>query len=161
MSNQNQFEITQKIHQELDKLTETTGIKIEVDFDKYHGHNLLPDTIDCISSDLAYYLAIDNNFEYLCGAIQESQIRQILIAFEEKLGENEENKQDKFLLEIQKKRKKRDLTIETLLESLIEKTPDTKSKALCQKWLNGIKPLFDQNPTQVLTELLEILQNIK
>ena len=161
MSNQNQFEITQKIHQELDKLAKTTGIKVEIDFDKYHGHNLLPDTIECISSDLAYYLAIDNNFDYLCGAIQEPQIKQILIAFEEKLGENPVHIQDKILLKIQKDRKSRDSLIEKLLESLIEQTAETKSEALCQKWLDGIKPLFDQNPTQVLTELLEILQTIK
>ena len=34
------------------------------------------------------------------------------------------------------------------------------SEALCNKWLDGLTPLFDSEPVPVLKELLEILENL-
>jgi hypothetical protein len=65
-------------------------------------------------------------------AIQAPQIRAILLAFEEVLGS-------------------------------IPFAPlrlNTKAKALCSKWLDGLIPLIDREPETVLTELLEILKSI-
>ena len=159
MSNQNHFEITQKIHQELDKLAKTTGIKIKSDFPVVESDNTL----------IFHYKRMT------C-----FQIKQILIAFEEILGESDEIKNEKMCLgmteitydffkkgkigggnsvEIDELNFKNSIARhEGLIANFLIKT---QSEALCQKWLNGIKPLFDQNPTQVLTELLEVLQNIK
>lgn len=149
MSNQIQFEITQKIHQELDKLAKTTGIKVESDFPVVESDNTL----------IFHY----KRMTYF-------QIRQILIAFEEKLGENPEYKKRQIQKNILEEGKEKDGTdFEVLMykmayknsSDLLKLTPQTQSEALCQKWLGGLEPLFDQNPTQVLTELLEILQTIK
>jgi hypothetical protein len=40
----------------------------------------------------------------------------------------------------------------------LNNTPKTKSEALCAKWLDGLTPLFDTSPEQVLSKLLEILK---
>ena len=34
------------------------------------------------------------------------------------------------------------------------------SEALCQKWLDGLNPLITTNPDQVLSELIEVLENL-
>ena len=161
MSNQNQFEITQKIHQELDKLAKTTGIKIEVE--STYGWIIEPDGV---------FNSQYNDFQDAKAliAIEPPQIKQILIAFEEKLGENPEYKKRQIQKNILEEGKEKDGTdFEVLMykmayknsSDLLKLTPQTQSEALCQKWLDGLNPLFDSNPTQVLTELLEVLQNIK
>ena len=88
MSNQiqTQYKLTQKIIQKLDELAETTGIKVELDFNKYFGLHKITNALVCISDYLAYHLAIDEKFEYLCGAFEERQIKDVLIAYEGKLG---------------------------------------------------------------------------
>jgi len=44
---------------------------------------------------------------------------------------------------------------ETELQSL----PQSKAEALCKKWLDGLKPLFDREPGTVLEELINVLEN--
>ena len=46
------------------------------------------------------------------------------------------------------------------LEGRIQALKESQAEALCQKWLDGLEPMFETNPDQVLGELLEILKGI-
>jgi hypothetical protein len=41
-----------------------------------------------------------------------------------------------------------------------EKVKQNQVEALCQKWLDGLNPLIDREHKTVLTELIQILENI-
>jgi len=87
----------------------------------------------------------------LIPAIQEKQIRQILLAFQEVLGKcqnwNElyKDKKDKFDYS--------DLAI-------FAKVLPITSPNLCERWLNGLNPMFDQEPKKVLEELTTIIEQL-
>jgi hypothetical protein len=98
--------------------------------------------------------------------IQADQIRQILLTFKDILGENPQLKK---ALERHKDTTNRDTLLETYNKQffvtfadgeIIENGFLSQAQALCQKWLDGLTPLFDREPEKVLTELLEILQKI-
>lgn len=102
--------------------------------------------------------------EFVCPVLKLPQIRQILIGLKKVLGENPEYKQDRWLLDnLNKRYENKELTEYSLiacLKSSVEKTPKSQAEALCQKWLDGLEPLFDREPETVLQELIEILENL-
>lgn len=216
------YEITQQIHTELARLAESTGIKVEIesDFSIVEFSNNL---VKCYFGELIYYndgtVSIDETTtrlgkhvlgKVICPVIQSNQIKQILIAFEDVLGESdvtdeffdflkvEEDEDDYSHLAIAKwssedldryfedeekdgcehvyNRKDPNISIKLSLDSLednnwhrerqlfekiYQKLLKSQSKQLCQKWLDGLNPLFETEPEKVLTELLEILESIK
>jgi hypothetical protein len=103
--------------------------------------------------------------------MEAKQIRQILVAFKDILGENPE-------IEIfEKAIKGNEVKISSPayldtewvkvfkihnegLEIIKKMTPKSQAEVLCQKWLDGLEPLIETNPEQVLNELLEILKTI-
>ena len=131
MFNQTQFEITQKIHQELNKLAKTTGIKVDL----RRCENFWYEVFDCNGkiTQIVY-----NKFKKLDNTILEKlYFKEICESFES-------------------------LEFLFILHSFKEKTPnDFSLSEFYEKCFNNSNSLFDQNPTQVLIELLEILQNIK
>jgi hypothetical protein len=87
---------------------------------------------------------IQDNQGYLCSVIEVPQIRQILLAFKDILGDNPEytkyskSAQFHYFLTLQK----------------------NYAEALCHKWLDGLNPLFAREPETVLQELIQILKNL-
>ena len=45
-------------------------------------------------------------------------------------------------------------------QAMIDILPKSQAEALCQKWLGGLKPLFNRESKTVLQELVEILENL-
>jgi len=93
-------------------------------------------------------------------AIDPPQIRQILQAFEGVLGDNPEY--------IKKFEELTDIANELGFDecpkcgtNIFHQTEEKNySQALCQKWLDGLNPMFDSEPEKVLEELNEILENL-
>jgi hypothetical protein len=143
----NLFELTKKLHQTIQEKAEKHGLetKIKNIFREceYFFYEIfdVEGTITQRLSSVYLYEPIGRReppFKRLCPAIQAPQIRQILLAFKEVLGESEEIK-----------------------ELNIKNTPNRfYVDELCSRWLDGLEPLFVREPETVLTELLEILKNI-
>jgi hypothetical protein len=150
----NLYNLTAQIHQNLQKVCEKYGLeKLEIESD----YILLPD--DCGPRIFIGGASLRNEIP----AIQSPQIRQILLAFKEVLGENPNFK----LLE--NAIKENQLLCNNKYTGLITVSdiflldgglpiPKSQAEALCQKWLDSLTPMFDREPETVLTELLELLE---
>jgi len=101
-------------------------------------------------------------------AIQAPQIRQILLALQDELGENPEYKRVKADLDHEWKLSLLDSEISKQVSETIRifggfilvGIPEKQSEALCKKWVDTLTPLFDKDPEKVLTEFLELLENL-
>ena len=114
-------------------------------------------------------------------AIQHLQIRQILFNLQGVLEENKEsvkklkqiystkyNHKSIEFFEIIQEAKSINSLVDTLEDfnyheerKLIDELlPKSQAEALCQKWLGGLKPLFNRESKTVLQELVEILENL-
>jgi len=91
-------------------------------------------------------------------AIQAPQIKQILLAFQEVLGENPEHIKFDGFLNTPFENEKEMLDVANTC-GLIQKAK-SKAEALCQKYLNELNPMFDREPIQVLEELTEIINKL-
>jgi|GEM_PF-3758553 len=96
--------------------------------------------------------------------IEEPQIREILIALQEELGENPTyslvyNMEINLLKHSKMSEANKKSDVQHRINPLFIGFP-TRSETFCNKWLDGLKPLFDTDPIAVLTELLEILTNL-
>jgi hypothetical protein len=90
-------------------------------------------------------------------AIQAPQIRQILLAFQEAL-ENDLNEPHTMFVKCEYCGFESDCK-----EDIDTSNTDnyiSKAEALCAKYLDGLNPMFDREPIQVLEELTEIINNI-
>ncbi len=169
------YELDQKVYTKVQEKAAKHGKEIKVESDKIFV--LVNETKDYIILDKEYYQYRINSQDYSisrykedsCPAIQEKQIRQILLAFSEELGGNPEL--DTLCSQL-------NCTFEDVVlvaKAQIEILPQTNTKALADNWfslqeIDGqvVPSLFDQtdeqgNPTgqiQVLTELLEVLENL-
>jgi hypothetical protein len=170
----NIYNLTKQIHTNLLKVCEKYGLeKLKIESEKYiytNSNILLP-----IDQNTGDYQKLDKPYY---PAIQPPQIRQILVHLQGVLGENPEYAETSNSLneDIQKNRKL--ITnisindwaeVECLIqindgigykEAKLEILPKSQAEALCQKWLDGLTPLFDTNPVAVLTELNEVLENL-
>lgn len=151
----NLYRITKEIHGLLPKVEEAKNVKFEIRFEKF------------IDGRLQGYIEGD----YYAGHSDQAslfELRQILKALEGVLGKG------KMCL---------DLEIIEYEDQLPEMTQkefnywhdhswvdivrvgykpywETKAEAPCQKWLDGLDPLFDREPETVLTELRNVLKTL-
>lgn len=173
----NLYNLTQQLHQTIQEKAEKHGLKIEIK-NKFEWV-ITPYDYEGNEYDLLEHGSLGSG--YLV-SIQATQIRQILLAFKEVLGESEEILENKKELE---RLLGKDNTLDylknimdeaeylnqfvdnnqdraiTQLESNIKNTPNQfYVDELCSRWLDGLEPLFDREPENILTELLEILKSI-
>jgi hypothetical protein len=147
-----QYQLTKQIHEILPKVEKKCKVKIKIESD------FMIDEFGCHH----FCGGLTSQFKdqhWMTILIKAPQIRQILMALERVLGEN-----PKFLsLEYQIESLVDDNgenRIARLLERQLGKTKYMKAQALCQYWLDGLDPLFNQKPETVLKELLKILENL-
>jgi hypothetical protein len=179
----NTYQLTKKIYELLPQVKDKYGLEFEIESD-YWYHT--PKKSD-FKNRIFHYSEISNHFynfetkhlkDYFIPAIQEPQIRQILVVLSRVLGENpekysEQSEANFWLTEIEKwleTKKTKVNNQEFFLNKAIYQygvrigkllvIPDSKAEALCQKWLGGLKPLFNRESKTVLQELVEILENL-
>lgn len=151
------YELNQKINDLLPKVAQRYGINIDIKSEYYIKNNgqIIPviDTskdraedfydsynkiVVCWGSETGVRAVVwDDQYNQKEQAlwipsIQSQQIRQILNALEETMGFIPFN----------------------------SPLTNTRSKALCRNWLDGLTPLIDTNPDQVLEELLDELNQL-
>ena len=186
-----QYQLTKQIHAIIPKLAEKYGKKINIKNDKilyvdtenWTGIEECTLGVHSISIDAGvldirehqFGRSIENYNDWI-PKIEELQIRQILLAVKDELGDNPEYAEMLILknkyadatnvlcypsaVADEYKMKADRLAKKIAYEILLEKTIVYKSEALCNKWLDGLTPLFDSEPVIVLKELLEILENL-
>lgn len=156
------YELTKQIHNILPKVEEKYRVKIKV-----NNENWWLETWDDTGGIFIGDIDTEES-RRLCPAIESNQIRQILVALENKLQNSMSDKARRFGPKSRQKviaylhdpeyplpEKIKKYCIEYLL---CKKQPT--SLELCNRWLDGLTPLFDREPETVLTELLEILENL-
>lgn len=103
--------------------------------------------------------------EFVCPVIESPQIRQILIGLKDVLGDNADYKKERYNW-VKNKNDERFIAdnkkdcvfvINYKIDKIYKKS---QAEALCQKWLDGLNPLFEREPKTVLQELIEILENL-
>lgn len=139
----NLYNLTKSIHNEVERINPKLGLEIEIESDYF--------LIDYENGEIGKFgeseiKIIAQKFESLGAgkceyipAIQAPQIRQILVGLKEVL--------------------KTEIKYDSMFGDMWITNPNTANN-LCQKWLDGLEPLFDREPENVLNELLEILKNI-
>lgn len=160
----NLYPLRARIHELLPQINQKYGLEIEVESDFYwyvetsyfEGVHKRP---GCFYKDDGFYERV---FDAAIDDIQAPQIRQILVGLQEVLGENPElhskrlDNYSEFLEAF-----KNDTPIEAKYTELKnEAIPEFQAEVLCQKWLDGITPLFDREPEPVLQELVEVLEHL-
>lgn len=131
------YELTKQIH----KLLPQIGKEIEVKNSEWYFTELFKNNkIEKITyghkhPDVYYEVIVKSNVKSFdiskdLPAIQAPQIRQILVALQEVLGLG------------------------------YTQPHKTKAQALCQRWLDGLHPLFHREPETVLQELVEVLEKV-
>lgn len=178
----NIYELTKKIHETIDLINAKYGLEIEIKSDNdtviYETgminadgsaeiNKAKIDYCECyisgtgelmrLSSNnfVAFTLAEDWQFE-----IGEYQIKQILNALKDLLGENPEYEELENAIKNLYKDGGYDRYVMCVTHIVNKYIPQSQAEALCQKWLDGLNPIFDSNPEMVLTELLEVLENL-
>jgi hypothetical protein len=155
----NLYNLTQQLHQTIKEKAEKHGLELEIKNRHYIFEDV--ETIFYRDYELSY-----PDFKIL---IEAPQIRQILLAFKEVLGENpkiEETKKDinnlpnKLKILSEKEKLITTVSIKIATNVSINFIPKTQAEALYNKWLDGLEPLFYREPETVVTELLEILKSI-
>jgi len=157
-----QYELTKQIHAILPLIAEKYGKEIVLTGDfvwlkkdgQYKIHH---------KQYSAVLLMVEKEIKIKSLAIQAPQIRQILLALQDELGKNPEiHKKDVMLKQISETdfsdyRKGIEMGLATHAKNNL---PWYYSEVLCHKWLDGLNPLFDSEPITVLTEFLEVLENL-
>jgi hypothetical protein len=177
----NILKTTKQIHDTIDKINQKYGLEIDIESDNViyqtgkinvDGSAVINkakiDYCECYISETGELMRLSsNNFVAFTLAkdwqyeIGEYQIKQILIALKDVLGEDDISKQLKVYAEKWLKIGGRNAGKHTeLLYERWYSLPKTVAEALCKKWLDGLNPLFDSDREKVLEELLEILQNL-
>ena len=142
------YETTEKIHEVIDLINEKYSLEIDIISDNnnviYYTDIVVNTTINCSEnyiSDTGELMSLDSNnyigftlAEDWQFAIGEKQIKQILVGFKDLLGDTKE------------------------YEDMI--VAKSQAEVLCHKWLDGLNPMFESEPELVLTELLEMLENM-
>jgi len=160
------YTATQNCLETVQKKAKELGLEIEIESDYYWYERVKTyqwkDIIEKRTSEpvIINQIEVDElHGEYnLCPAIQEKQIRQILLAFQEVLGENPEHIKFDGFLNTPFENEKEMLDVANTC-GLIQKAK-SKAEALCQKYLNELNPMFDREPIQVLEELTEIINKL-
>ncbi len=178
----NTYQLTQQIHQQVHRIAEEKGIKFEIENYKYlypKDKFSFKDQRTILDEDDNFYLSYRYNEEgYSPTPLidSEKQIKQILVAVKNILGLNVDwsvIKRDLKLLQFvsistdfstfylnEVNSKVYAFGKKSYLEGRIQALKESQAEALCQKWLDGLEPMFETNPDQVLGELLEILKGI-
>lgn len=164
----NTHQLTAKIHQLLPQVCAKNNIKqIEVEFDFV----LSPEGKKIPKWEIVKDITIQNKQDYI-PAIEEPQIRQTLVGLQEVLGENpeytEEQKHWERLMDGDPDEDEESMLYEgtdncpwcNIEYCTANKHPKTQAEALCQRWLDGLNPLFDREPLTVLQEWEELLLNL-
>jgi len=176
-----QYQLTKKIHAIIPKLAEKYNKEVELTSSGYYLAKY-----PALGKDGKIYSKYERLSEFQGRStyrleefpeIVSSQIRQILIAFEDVLTGKPKvkNELDFFELHIgdcirefflYEKVKEGitnqiELAVRDLHKEFVGKSnPESFVQAFCQKWLDGLTPLFDKEPETVLEELLEILTKL-
>ena len=89
-------------------------------------------------------------------AIDGPQVKHILKAFKDELGENPESLTYDYYEDDYP-------NVHQAFEDGVThgQTPKLRAEALCKEWLDGLDPLIESEPEQVLRELTKILSNCK
>jgi hypothetical protein len=92
--------------------------------------------------------------------IEEKQIRQILVGLQKVFEKNPDyDKRYNDFYDIIDDGISTSEDIHNFLE-LFQLPLESQAEALCQKWLGSLTPMFDTNPTGVLEEMVEVLENL-
>lgn len=138
----NLYTLTARIHELLPLINQKYGLEIEVKQEKKFiiEDGRIFDPKEIIDRIRGKILTRDGVYP----AIQTPQIRQILLALKDVLGDRAR------------------WFFKNILggQDLERPFPNTVSEALCQRWLEGLNPLFDREPEFVLSELREVLENL-
>jgi hypothetical protein len=158
------YQLTAKLHKLIQEKAKKHGLEVEIERNSEEfWYKILDDngTITQRIGSVYLYEQIGKtpSFKRLCPAIQAPQIRKILLAFQEVLGENIDYSYETLVYNF-KFSEDRTLIEKNLMERLVTDCPKTRADFLCRRWLDGLEPLFSVNPETVLTELLETLKNI-
>jgi hypothetical protein len=142
------YTLTQQIHKTIDLINKKYGLEINIyyylSYSSYKDENDYTVVESWRCKDKSVY---DSFF-----LIEEKQIKKILNALKDVLGENPK------YTEIEKH-----CTYEECSEcGSVDTNPEIYlySTALCHKWLDGLNPMFESEPEKVLEELLEVLQKL-
>ena len=156
------YTLTKKIHEAIEKINQKYGLEIDIKSDNdnviYETDIAVNTTIncgECYISDTGELMSLDSN-NYIGFTLAEdwqftingNEIKQILNALQDLLGENPE------YTEMEKH-----CTYEECSEcGSVNINPEiySYSIALCHKWLDGLNPMFESEPVKVLEELLEL-----
>ena len=146
------YELNKQINDLLPKVAQRHGIKIEIELT-----NKALVTMTSYSKEF-YSVCIGENQDlklqrnYICPLIEAPQIKQILNALKGVLGEN-----PKYTLFVGLDDNWHATNSRNDIFASVHKT---KSDALCAKWLDSLNPLIDTNPEQVLSELVDVLNQL-
>ena len=168
----NTYQLTKKIYELLPQVTAKYGLmEFEIESD-YWYHT--PKKSD-FKNRIFHYSEISNHFynfetkhlkDYFIPAIQHLQIRQILFNLQGVLGENPEythyfNATNRMIaIAVINELEEQYKYMNGYGQAMIDILPKSQAEALCQKWLGGLKPLFNRESKTVLQELVEILENL-
>ena len=158
------YELTKEIHELLTQVCTKNNIEqIEIGSDYY----LLPDDCEPRIS------AGGDSFDKEISAIQEPQLRQILVGLQVVLGKDKgkhsvsikkidltQNGNFIFVYDYESGDYQSNSGDYFRIDILYDNKKNTQAEAFCQKWLDGLKPLFDREPITVLTELRDILKDL-
>lgn len=163
------YQLTQSIHQQLQRIEKEKGIEIEVEGEYYFSQDGQKWNKDF------ELIPWEVNLSDYIPEIQEPQIKQILVALSDVLGRNPDwdNYTEDLIAyicyfdalntkstEIKNKFEKIKENMKKMTKMCSEYIPLDKASMLCIRWLDGLDPLFTREPETVLGELLEILQSI-
>jgi hypothetical protein len=132
---QNTYPLQAHIRKLLPQVKAKYGLKFEVKFDFV----LSSEGKKIPKWEIVKNTTIQNKQDYI-PEIAEKQIRQILVGLQDVLGG-------------------KTIPYESMYGTM-SMYNDNNAENLCQKWLGNLQPMFDTNPTRVLEELIELLENL-
>lgn len=146
------YDLTKQIHQLIEKINEKYGLIINIKYSGYVHDCLFPEPRLERYKEPVYY------------QIKPHHIRHILLSLSDTLDENyfnqetanEEAKQQNYFSSAELS----DAFERGYYSCLLNFHHKTIAEALCQKWLDGFNPMIDTDPEKVLSELLEVLENL-
>jgi hypothetical protein len=156
------YEQTFQIHKFLDIVKAIHSLNFNIEGDKFWAYRNTSGEL-YLSSNAEI---VNNKYYVTLPAIEESQIRQILVGLEGVLGSNPE------WVEMERERRsfmnhrlgnllQKDFSEkERYLMVKLQLVTSSQAEALCSRWLDGLRPMFEKEPEKVLTELLEILKKL-
>lgn len=150
----NIYSLTKNLHEIVQEKAKKFGKEIKIESNKYYVEHHKNDEINGVE---LYYIP------------EAPQIRQILIAFQDELGDNQV-----FLKFYKRAGVTYDISNNLLgvedgngnwyemspEEWGLSPIPKSQAEALCHRWLDGLEPLFDRESETVLQELINVLKKI-